>query len=107
MNNMKILLATTVFMLTISSLVQAQSVYQCLDNITLQKSYNYSFTMDANNVSNNMNMSVVKQTDCQFGCDNVTNVCSPDPATLIMWFGGVMLGLLLIIGVIVRIWRGY
>lgn len=100
---MKILLAMVVFMLTVSSLVQAQTVYKCLDNTTLEHSYNYSITMD----DNDMDIIVVKQQDCQFGCDNVTNVCSPAPATLNMWFAGGMFALLLIIGAIVRQWRGY
>ena len=102
MINMKILLTMAVFMLTIGSLVQANTPHLCLNNATLQRSYNYSITMD----DSNMNITVVKQQDCQYGCDNVTNTCSPDPVERNMIFAGGMMALMLIIGAIIRQWGG-
>ena len=90
------------FLLLLAAPVSA-AVTVCLDNITLQKMMNYSFDTD----TSNKNLTITKNIDCQYGCDNVTNVCSPDPVTLNLYFAGGMFALLLIIGAIVRQWRGY
>lgn len=90
------------FLLLFSAPVSG-AVTVCLDNITLQKEMNYTFATD----TGAKNLTITKNIDCQYGCDNVTNVCSPDPVTLNIYFAGGMFALLLIIGAIVRQWRGY
>jgi len=91
------------FLLLFSVPVFAKMSERCLDNITLQKTMNYTFATD----TGAKNLTITKNIDCLYGCDNVTNVCSPDPATLNMWFAGGLFALLIIIGAIVRQWRGY
>lgn len=91
--------AALFFLLTVTNPVLAQNTYVCLDNDTLQNSYNYSITMD----DDNMNISVVKNENCQFGCDSVTNSCSPDPLTKNMYFGGGLIVLMFVVWIVRKV----
>lgn len=73
----------------------------CLDNTTLQRTLNYTFETDVVM----KNLTITKNIDCQFGCDNVTHSCAPNPVTKNLWFGGGILALLFVIGLIVRQWQ--
>lgn len=90
------------FVLLLAAPVFASISDTCLDNITLQRNINYTFETDVNV----KNLTITKNEDCQYGCDNVTNTCAPDPVSMNLWFGGGMLALLFIIGLIIRQWRG-
>ncbi len=77
---------------------RAQMSDQCLDNTTLQRNMNFSFETD----TAVKNLTITKNEDCRWGCDNVTNTCAPDPVTMNMLFGGGLMALIGIIALIVR-----
>jgi len=79
----------------------AEMSQQCIGNITLQRDLNYTF----NTGSSLKNLTITKQEDCLYGCDNVTNRCAPNPAELTWQFGIAVLGLLFVIGLIVKVLR--
>lgn len=73
---------------------------RCVDNTTIERAYNYTFIMDGNP----MDMNVTRQENCPYGCDNVTDTCAPNPAELTYGFTFLILGLLFVVGVIVKVW---
>lgn len=97
---MKRIMTAIVTLLLIATPVLATTQY-CLDNITLQKTWNYTINIDSEPTTLDIN----REVDCQFGCDNVTHSCAPNPVQLNYVFGGGILALLFIIAGIVRIYR--
>jgi hypothetical protein len=78
------------------------SVTRCIDNTTLEKIIGYSFQVMHGNP---VNFSYSKNTLCDYGCDTVTNTCSPNTFNLV---GYLIIGLfvmLIVIGSIIKIWR--
>lgn len=99
MYNMKKTTGAILFLLTISSVVLADSSFECLDNTTLEREYNYSITIDGVN----QNITVTKNMDCMYGCDNVTNTCDPNPVDRTVYFGVLVMVLLFCMVWIIRV----
>lgn len=68
----------------------------CITNNTLMILYNYSYNGQTITLTNNKN--------CPYGCDNVTYSCNMNTFEMNMWFGLVAIGLIIAIGVIIRLW---
>jgi len=98
---MKRVIAAVMVLLFIGTPVLA-TTRQCLDNATLQKTYNYTIVISGQTETITIN----REEDCQFGCDNVTHNCAPDPVMLNYVFGGGILLLLFVIALIARFMRG-
>lgn len=77
------------------------STNECLDNTTLERSMNYTFDTG----TQVRNLTITKNIDCEFGCDNVTHACAPNPVVLNAYVGGGVMGLMFVIALIVRMWR--
>ncbi len=73
----------------------------CIDNITLARNLTYRITTDLNVT----NITVYTTEECRFGCDNVTNVCSPSPTELNVWIFVAIFMIIILAGFAMRLMR--
>jgi hypothetical protein len=69
------------------------STQECLDNVTLREYNHYNFQI-TENVTDNINLTQYKDTQCEFRCQNLTNgtaECSPKPFDITLMFVGGMI----------------
>ena len=85
------------------SLGESASVVKCFDNATLQTNTTYS--VDIANVPA-INFTISKPTYCNYGCDDVTNTCSPSQLNMTLWATGGIFGFLIVIGLLIKLWKG-
>ncbi len=71
--------------------------YFCINNQTKQRSYNIS-------IGDN-EFPIVRTELCSWGCDNVTNSCSPNPFDLYKNYGLGLLVLFIALLIIIRLTR--
>jgi len=76
---------------------------QCLDNVTLRRNFNYTFQTD----TNAKNLTITRNVDCQFGCDNVTHSCRESPIMEYSTFFVIVVGLLIIFGVMIKLYKKF
>lgn len=99
-NQFKKIIVVFGFLLLFSVPVLA-STNICLNNVTLQSSRNYTFETDINT----KNLTIIKNIDCQFGCDNATHTCRESPIREYSTYFGVIIVLLVIFGVMIKLFK--
>ena len=82
---------------------QSASTVKCIDDNTLQITWNYTFLFNNVNLGN---LSIPVSEHCDFGCDNVTSTCSPSQLNMTLWTTGGIFGFLFVIGLLIKLWKG-
>ena len=73
----------------------------CIDNSTLGRTITYTLTIDGNSTTIQTNSSET----CAYGCDSITNSCSPDPFNLGVYVMGFLVSGLIILGVLMWLYK--
>lgn len=80
-------------LLSVSCAFAQNSSIICLNNATLKETLSVDY-VNSSNLSQVLNSSsYVLNTNCQYGCDNVTKTCSPDPFTQNIYMFVIFIGM--------------
>jgi len=73
----------------------------CSGNTTISQKFNYTITTDYGID----NITIERNEDCPFGCDNVTNSCSPSPLNASLIVAGIIFLMLIVVGIIIYLYK--